>query len=78
MKQDPLCLRINLSQLGITIHTDKNTKKIAGNGKLEGLEFHGWIRSLRLEMLVISAGIRPRDELAKATWLKCSSTGAEY
>ena len=28
-----------LNQLGITIHTGKNTKKIAGNGKLEGLEF---------------------------------------
>ena len=26
-----------LSQLGITVHTEKNTKRIAGNGKLEGL-----------------------------------------
>ncbi|HZI24555.1 MAG TPA: FAD-dependent oxidoreductase, partial [Chryseolinea sp.] len=53
-----------LNQLGITIHTNKNTKKIAGNGKLEGLEFADG-SSLSLEMLVISAGIRPRDELAK-------------
>src|SRR5688572_30319951 len=53
-----------LNQLGITIHTNKNTKKIAGNGTLEVLEFTDGT-SLALEMLVISAGIRPRDELAK-------------
>ena len=55
-----------LSQLGITIHTNKSTKKIAGNaclpdrqGKLEGLEFADG-SSLAIEMLVISAGIRPQ------------------
>ena len=57
-----------LSQLGITIHTGKSTKKIAGNGKLEGLEFTDGT-SLSVEMLVISAGIRPRDELAKSSGL---------
>ncbi len=57
-----------LSQLGITVHTGKNTKKIAGNGKLEGLEFTD-NTSLDIEMLVISAGIRPRDELAKSCGL---------
>lgn len=55
-----------LSQLGITIHTGKNTRKIAGNGKLEGLEFADGT-TLSVEMLVISAGIRPRDELAKTS-----------
>jgi nitrite reductase (NADH) large subunit len=63
-----------LSQLGITIHTNKNTKKIAGNGKLEGLEFTDG-SSLSLEMLVISAGIRPRDELAKANGIKIHAKG---
>lgn len=57
-------LAAKLSQLGITIHTNKSTKKIAGNGKLEGLEFADG-SSLSIEMLVISAGIRPRDEVAK-------------
>ncbi len=63
-----------LNQLGITIHTNKNTKKIAGNGKLEGLEFTDG-SSLSLEMLVISAGIRPRDELAKVNGIKTHARG---
>ena len=63
-----------LNQLGITIHTNKNTKKIAGNGKLEGLEFMDG-SSLSLEMLVISAGIRPRDELAKTNGIKTHARG---
>ena len=58
-----------LSQLGIVIHTGKNTKKIEGNGKLEGLTFADGSH-LDIEMLVISAGIRPRDELAKAALLE--------
>src|SRR6188768_3295558 len=63
-----------MSQLGITIHTGKNTKKIEGNGKLEGLLFADDTK-LDIEMLVISAGIRPRDELAKATLLEVHPRG---
>jgi nitrite reductase (NADH) large subunit len=67
-------LAYRLSQLGITIHTGKNTKKITGNGKLEGLEFTDGT-SLAIEMLVISAGIRPRDELAKSCGLDVHTKG---
>jgi nitrite reductase (NADH) large subunit len=63
-----------LQQLGITIHTGKNTKRIDGNGKLEGLTFADGSQ-LHIEMLVISAGIRPRDELAKATLLNVHPRG---
>jgi nitrite reductase (NADH) large subunit len=63
-----------LTQLGITIHTGKNTKSIDGNGKLEGLTFADGSH-LNIEMLVISAGIRPRDELAKATLLNVHPRG---
>jgi len=63
-----------LNQLGITLHTGKNTKKIAGNGKLEGLVF-GDGTHLDIEMLVISAGIRPRDELAKSASLNVHPRG---
>jgi nitrite reductase (NADH) large subunit len=55
-----------LGSLGIDILTGKATKEILGNGKLEGLSFTDGSH-LDVEMLVISAGIRPRDELAKAT-----------
>lgn len=70
-----------LSQLGITIHLNKSTKKITGNaclpdrqGKLEGLEFADG-SSLDIEMLVISAGIRPRDEVAKASGINVHARG---
>jgi nitrite reductase (NADH) large subunit len=57
-----------LSSLGISIHTAKNTKCIEGNGKVEGLRFTD-DSLIDIEMLVISAGIRPRDELAKTAGL---------
>lgn len=63
-----------LSKLGITIHTGKNTQKIEGNGKLEGLTFADGSQ-LNVEMLVISAGIRPRDELARAAGLAVHPRG---
>jgi len=63
-----------LAQLGIKVHTGKNTKRIAGNGKLEGLTFTDDTQ-LDIEILVISAGIRPRDELAKAANLEVHPRG---
>ena len=63
-----------LSKLGICVHTGKNTKRVAGNGKLEGLEFTDG-SLLSVDMLVISAGIRPRDELAKASGLEIHPCG---
>ncbi len=67
-------LESKLRALGIFIHTGKNTKTIEGNGKLEGLTFADGTR-LDIEMLVISAGIRPRDELAKAAQLDTHPRG---
>jgi nitrite reductase (NADH) large subunit len=74
-------LAYKLSSLGITIHTNKSTKKIAGNtcmpdrqGRLEGLEFADG-SSLDIEMLVISAGIRPRDEVAKSSGIAVHARG---
>ena len=57
-------LRETIEKMGIQVHTSKQTRLIGGNGKIEKLEFTDG-SSLDLEMLVISAGIRPRDELAK-------------
>ncbi|MFZ6013990.1 MAG: nitrite reductase large subunit NirB, partial [Bacteroidota bacterium] len=67
-------LEHKLSQLNIKIHTGKNTKSIDGNGKLEGLTFSDGTK-LDVGMLVISAGIRPRDELAKASGLAIHARG---
>jgi len=63
-----------LAPLGITIHTNKATTRIEGNGKLEGLAFADGT-FLKVDMLVISAGIRPRDELAKGSGLNVHARG---
>jgi len=63
-----------LKQLGIHIHTNKSTSRIDGNGKLEGLTFSDGT-SLDTDMLVISAGIRPRDELAKISGVNVHQRG---
>lgn len=63
-----------LKQLGIHIHTNKSTTKIEGNGKLEGLRFSD-DTLLHVDMLVISAGIRPRDEVAKHAGLSVHQRG---
>ena len=69
-----LVLEHKLTQLGITIHTQKNTTVIEGNGKLESLTFADG-STLPIQMLVISAGIRPRDELARAALLDVHPRG---
>lgn len=67
-------LERKLSQLGITIHLGKNTRKIEGNGKLEAIAFADGT-TLDVGMLVISAGIRPRDELARQAGLSVHARG---
>jgi len=67
-------LKAKLEALGISIHLSKNTKEIHGNGKLTGLEFVDG-SSLPVEMLVISAGIKPRDELARGCGLATAPRG---
>lgn len=63
-----------LSQLGIGIHTGKSTTRIEGNGKIEALRFADGTM-LDIEMMVISAGIRPRDELARSSGLNVHAKG---
>ncbi|TGK07308.1 nitrite reductase large subunit [Leptospira semungkisensis] len=57
-------LKSKIESLGVRIHLQKETKRALGESSFQGLEFvDGSI--LDVDMLVISAGIRPRDELAK-------------
>ncbi len=67
-------LQQKLVDLGITVHTGKNTAAILGNESIRGLIFtDGSI--LNVDMLVISAGIKPRDELAKDCGLATGHRG---
>lgn len=67
-------LQLTLEELGINIHLSKATNQILGNGVITGMEF-GEDDHLDTDMLIISAGIRPRDELAKTCGLETGTRG---
>jgi nitrite reductase (NADH) large subunit len=67
-------LRSKLETLGLTIHTSKNTSAITGENFISGMSFSD-NTSLEVDMLVISAGIKPRDELATACGLETGARG---
>lgn len=69
-----LLLQSKLKKLGLQMHLNKSTTRILGGEKIEMLEF-GDDTSLGLDMLVISAGIRPRDELANLCRLEVGPKG---
>lgn len=67
-------LQSKLMQLGLNIHLNKATAYIAGEHRINALKFND-DTSLPVDMLVISAGIRPRDELARLAGLQTGSRG---
>ncbi|MEQ9443858.1 MAG: nitrite reductase large subunit NirB [Cyclobacteriaceae bacterium] len=67
-------LQARIEALGIQVHLNKNTRTIAGNGKLDALYFADE-SALPVDMLVISAGIRPRDELGRLSELEVGPRG---
>ena len=67
-------LQSKLEGLGLTIHTSKNTSAIIGEESIKALTFSD-NTSINVDMLVISAGIKPRDELAKASGLETGLRG---
>jgi nitrite reductase (NADH) large subunit len=67
-------LQSKLEALGLKIHLSKATSHIGGEGKIDALHF-GDGSILEVDMLVISAGIRPRDELAKLAGLEVGMRG---
>jgi nitrite reductase (NADH) large subunit len=67
-------LKAKLTNLGLTIHTNKNTSAIVGDTAIEAMKFSD-DTTLDVDMLIISAGIKPRDELAKASGLEVGPRG---
>jgi nitrite reductase (NADH) large subunit len=67
-------LQSQLESLGLNIHLGKSTQEIKGNDCIEGMQFAD-NSFLDVDMLVISAGIRPRDELAKIASLETHPRG---
>jgi nitrite reductase (NADH) large subunit len=67
-------LRNKLENLGLKIRTNTNTSEIIGKDKINAMKFADETL-LEVDMLVISAGIKPRDELARACDLQVGPRG---
>jgi nitrite reductase (NADH) large subunit len=67
-------LRNKLEGLGLKIHTSTNTTEIIGDNSIRGMRFAN-DTALEVDMLVISAGIKPRDELARTCGLEVGPRG---
>jgi nitrite reductase (NADH) large subunit len=68
-------LRTKNEELGVNVHTQKNTLRIVdGESATHRMEFADG-SFLEADMIVFSAGIRPRDELAKAAGLALGPRG---
>jgi nitrite reductase (NADH) large subunit len=67
-------LKDKLEALGLSIQTNKNTKEILGEETITGMQFSD-DTVLHTDMLVISAGIKPRDELAILAGLETGPRG---
>jgi nitrite reductase (NADH) large subunit len=68
-------LRRKIEALGVSVHTGKNTKAIVpGEKARQKLEFTDG-SALEADVVVFSAGIRPRDELARSASLEVGPRG---
>jgi len=73
-------LRQRIQGLGVTVHTAKNTQEVLlktdadGHASVAGLAF-GDGTELEADIVVFSAGIRPRDELARSAGLALARRG---
>ncbi|WP_053978044.1 nitrite reductase large subunit NirB [Mangrovimonas xylaniphaga] len=67
-------LKLKLESMGIHIHLSKATNQVLGDDYISGLDF-GEDDVLEVDMLIVSAGIRPRDELGKCCGLEMGVRG---
>ncbi|HTR08809.1 MAG TPA: nitrite reductase large subunit NirB, partial [Paraburkholderia sp.] len=68
-------LRGKIEELGVTVHTQKNTTAIVdGETAANRMQFADGTH-LDADMIVFSAGIRPRDEIARACGLDVGARG---
>lgn len=68
-------LRKKITDLGVSVHTQKNTQNISdGDNAFHKMSFADG-EVLETDIIVFSAGIRPRDELARSSDLKLGERG---
>ncbi|WP_175941375.1 nitrite reductase large subunit NirB [Caballeronia sp. BCC1704] len=68
-------LRSKIEALGVTVHTNRNTLAIVdGEGAVNRMNFADGAH-LDTDMIVFSAGIRPRDDIARSAGLEVGARG---
>ncbi|OZI51004.1 nitrite reductase large subunit NirB [Bordetella genomosp. 4] len=68
-------LRRKIEALGVQVHTDRNTVEIVDGALAQHRMVFADGKLLETDMIVFSAGIRPRDELARQCLLAVGSRG---
>ena len=63
-----------IEELGVHVHLNKATKEVAGEGRVQRMIFADG-DEIDVDMIIVSAGIRPRDELARESDLKVGERG---
>jgi nitrite reductase (NADH) large subunit len=63
-----------IEALGVRVHLGKSTKAIHGAQGVERIEFADG-GSIDIDMIIVSAGIRPRDDLAKESGIAIGERG---
>ncbi|MBI2434679.1 MAG: nitrite reductase large subunit, partial [Candidatus Hydrogenedentes bacterium] len=67
-------LQDRIQALGVSVYLNRATEAVVGNGRVTGLRFSDG-SVLDADMVVVSAGIRPRDEVARASGLSVALRG---
>ncbi|WP_119155336.1 nitrite reductase large subunit NirB [Caldimonas tepidiphila] len=68
-------LRTKIEELGVSVHTQKNTLEIVDGTEARHRMVFADGSHLETDMIVFSAGIRPRDELARQCGLETGARG---
>ncbi|EDL59323.1 nitrite reductase large subunit NirB [Gimesia maris] len=63
-----------IEELGVQVHLNKATDSVLGESSVSGIRFQDG-EELELDMIIVSAGIRPRDELARECELEVGERG---
>jgi nitrite reductase (NADH) large subunit len=67
-------LREKIEEVGVQVKLGAQTRAVAGDGAVRALQFADG-SELEIDMLIVSVGIRPRDELARAAGLQVGPRG---
>jgi NAD(P)H-dependent nitrite reductase large subunit/NAD(P)H-dependent nitrite reductase small subunit len=67
-------LEQTIRDLGVHVHVDKRITRIVGDAAVAGIEFSDG-ECLDADLVIVSAGIRPRDELARGAGIEVGERG---